>query len=216
MRLFTIVIVMISLAGAAKGQTKTGNFKCVFADTLTMADTVLAGLIQNFGSNAALSSDLPDSLLGKLDSAFRKQMSFRRPTQLQTRYVMVAGDTTIVELADDVVHIGFQAPVGVKKMVMVKGRDIIAVYDRDGETLVLPVEDRQFKRTGEQRSIVGYLCEEYKSDDNTVSVWITTELPSTINPGVKNVNIEGAILSFAINREGSCLISTIKTLEFLK
>lgn len=197
---------------------KSVVYKCNYTDTLTNTEPMPDHIIRDFASQLAQSKDLPDSAVGQIDSALRKAISFKGvPTQLQTRQLIANEDTTTIVMSDEVTSIGLQGNNSYKKMVIVKGRKIVAVYDDDNQALPLPPdEDRNFKPTGEFRKILNYLCEGYVSADGRVTVWITNALPSGINPGVRNVDVEGGILSFSIVTDSGQLISTIEKIEKVK
>lgn len=192
-------------------------YKGTFTDTLTLTMRMPDHVIRDLAEKSVQSGDLPDSLVHMFDSALRKQMSFKVPTQLQSRFVVAASDTTTITLSDDVRSLGLNQTGGYKTMKIAGGRKIVAAYTSDNESMVLPPdEDRDFKPSGETRVILTYSCKEYISADGKVTVWITGALPSWINPGVRGVNIEGAILSFTIERDGGRLVSTIEKLEIIK
>jgi hypothetical protein len=57
---------------------------------------------------------------------------------------------------------------------------------------------KSFRGTGKKLFILGYECIEYISTDSTCYIWLTTELPAYINPGVRTNNVRGAVLGFKL------------------
>lgn len=57
-----------------------------------------------------------------------------------------------------------------------------------------------FSATGKKNSIMNYQCDEYVSTDSTCTIWVSTELPEYINPGVRTNNVNGAVLGFRLKR----------------
>jgi len=50
---------------------------------------------------------------------------------------------------------------------------------------------------------MNYKCQEYISTDSTCRIWVTTELPDYLNPGIRKGNIKGAVLGFELKENVS-------------
>jgi len=70
-----------------------------------------------------------------------------------------------------------------------------------------------FRGTGKKLSILEYQCDEYLSTDSTCYIWVTTELPEYINPGVRTNNVKGAVLGFQLSRTETRTRSMLVKLE---
>jgi hypothetical protein len=70
-----------------------------------------------------------------------------------------------------------------------------------------------FKSTDKKISILDYQCDEYISTDSTCYIWISTELPEYINPGVRTNNVKGAVLGFRLIRQMTDMKSILVKLE---
>jgi len=70
-----------------------------------------------------------------------------------------------------------------------------------------------FKSTDKKISILDYQCNEYISTDSTCYIWISTELPEYINPGVRTNNVKGAVLGFRLMRQVTDTKSILVKLE---
>jgi hypothetical protein len=57
---------------------------------------------------------------------------------------------------------------------------------------------KDFLSTGNTKVIMNYKCKEYISRDSTCRIWVTTELPDYLNPGIRKGNIKGAVLGFEL------------------
>jgi hypothetical protein len=64
-----------------------------------------------------------------------------------------------------------------------------------------------FQLTGKTKTILNYGCKEYFSTDSACRIWVTEDLPSSINPGVRLVTIKGAVLGFELRQQESLLKS---------
>ena len=93
-----------------------------------------------------------------------------------------------------------------------KGGKVSAVDGVDTTGLDLPFDEkRRFIATGGRQTILNYECAAYKS--GLVTIWVTGELPSSINPGINNVDVPGAILRFEFGGEKSTLVSKVQVIQ---
>lgn len=142
----------------------------------------------------------------------RKQFSMKPLVQLVERKVTVTADSTVIELdRSTVVSSGANMQLPFHKMVL-KGGKITGVYRSDSISMDLPAdEERRFIATGARQTILNYECAEYRS--GLVTIWVTSALPSTINPGVKNVDVPGAILAFTLESENFTTVSRVQRIN---
>ena len=140
-------------------------------------------------------------------------MILSMPMQIQLRNVCASNDSTVVYFSE-VEHRGLTVNVPFKKMILRNGRDIKSVYDYQNKIMKIPdFKKRNFVATGQSKVIMGFRCDEYKTEEENVQIWVTQSLPSYINPGVANVNVNGAILRFIISSPAQTIISTLTKIE---
>ncbi len=72
-----------------------------------------------------------------------------------------------------------------------------------------PEDSRLFTSTGLFVNILGYDCEEYQSINGQYKIWVTGELPSSINPGVAVKNVEGAVLGFEFRSDQDAVTRSV-------
>ena len=72
---------------------------------------------------------------------------------------------------------------------------------------------RAYRGTCKKLSILGYQCDEYRSTDSTCYIWVTSELPEYINPGIRPNNVKGAVLGFEYSQAGTTTKTILKKLE---
>ncbi len=184
------------------------TYKCTYADTLTvrLPATALNNMTLNIGG------DLPDSVKAQVASMVRKQFSMKPLVQLQQRMVTAIADSTVVEFdPNKVVSTGFNMKVPYQKMIL-KGGKITSVYGSDSSSMDLPRDEaRRFIATGARQTILNHECAEYKS--GLVTIWVTSALPSSINPGIKNVDVPGAILAFTLESENFTTVSRVQAIQ---
>lgn len=77
----------------------------------------------------------------------------------------------------------------------------------------VPDSDCLFDSTGEVKTILGYSCTAYTSKSGTIKIWVTNDLPSTINPGITVKNVKGAVLRFETINGNALTISTISGIQ---
>ena len=202
---FSTTALLLAFAFTLSAQT---TYKLTYADTLTVR--LPASVLNNM--TLSISGNLPDSLKKQVDSALRKQFSMKPLVQLQERKVTATADSTIVEIDQSkVVGNGVRVPLAYHRMVM-KGGKITGVFASDRTSMDLPPdEDRRFLATGGKQIILNYECAAYKS--GLVTIWVTSALPSSINPGIKNVDIPGAILGFELESGMSTMISKVQLIQ---
>lgn len=184
------------------------TYKCTYADTLTVR--LPASALNNMTLN--IGGDLPDSVKAQVEAMVRKQFSMKPFVQLLERKVTVAADSTVIVLdRSTVVSSGANMQAPFQKMVL-KGGKITSVYGSDGSSMDLPPDEgRRFIATGARQIILNHECAEYRS--GLVTIWVTSALPSTINPGVKNVDVPGAILAFTIESENFTTVSKVQSIN---
>ncbi len=189
------------------------SYKCVYADTVTM--TLSAGMLNNFNVN--INGAVPDSVKQKIESQLKKQILMRPMVQLRERQVVATADSTVVTYDQNkIINVGLTMNLPYTKMVMRKGK-IDAMYDANGTVLLPENEERKFTATGKEQQLLNYICAEYKNStgNGSITIWVTSALPSFINPGVKNVDVAGGILSFSIESENSTIVSTVQSINKL-
>jgi hypothetical protein len=94
-----------------------------------------------------------------------------------------------------------------ERLLFTKGK--IYKYSDSTRSWKLPPDDKgvkEFKKTNETKKILSYDCVEYISTDSTTRAWVTTQLPSYLNPGIRMGAIPGAVLAFELRTEGSVTI----------
>jgi hypothetical protein len=186
------------------------SYNCVFIDTLTfpLSDETY----KNMAADIVRNNGLPDSLIQNLAKELRFSTIMTLPMQVQTRNVTATADSTVV-LMSSVVHKGLEMPLSYKKMVIEKGRKITSMVSEDHTQMDIPsFTNRNFIATTKTKIILGFKCNEYTSDGGAISIWVTDALPSTINPGISNVNVQGGILGFTIRKEYQ-ILSVLKSIK---
>jgi len=68
-------------------------------------------------------------------------------------------------------------------------------------TVPIQLPRKKFILTGNFFTVMKYKCAEYLSTDSTARIWVTTELPGYINPGIRKGNVQGAVLGFELKSE---------------
>lgn len=149
---------------------------------------------------------LPDSLKQKLNIQMWLLSMRNSPMQIQKRNVEASPDSTFVTMSSDIIHRGLKMPLPYKKMIFAKGRTITSIVGIENNQLNIPSNAmRTFSPTVGSKIILGFKCLEYTADEESILIWVTNELPSSINPGIFNVNIPGGILGFQIRKQSQIL-----------
>lgn len=168
-------------------------YKCEFADSIGALDynSVISSIRKSF-TDKNISPEIIDEYISKY---------FNNPSSLaivQSRIVEVYHDSSIININYDGAsnnRIILEMPGN--KMKVENGQ--VFRYNRvfDSYTLLETSERSQiFIPTGQEKDILGFICDEYISLDSNYKIWITDKLPMSINPGIGIKNIKKAVLGF--------------------
>lgn len=205
-----LLLLFFPFIPAGRGQHTTGKrYQCSFRDTVAihLPDSLFQQLTVE-----ALEKDngpLTDSAKQELGSQLKMNFALAGPLQIQQRKVDASDDSTIVYF-DGIENKGLKTNLPYKKMILLNGRKIKEMYNDRNELINIPDHsNRKFVATGEYLSMLGYRCAKFQSQDGNLQIWITTSLPSSINPGIANVDVPGAILRFVIRNPQQTISSSI-------
>lgn len=67
----------------------------------------------------------------------------------------------------------------------------------------IAVPRKEFRSTANKMIILEYECNEYMSTDSTCRIWVTTDLPDYLNPGIRKGKIKGAVLGFELKENAT-------------
>jgi hypothetical protein len=214
MKMLIILLMISGLIHLASGQQ---YYRCIYKDSMgivnfdSQIESMRNGLVEK-----GAPPEIADLLLEKI---FPGVESFSRTL---TRTVSVYADSAIIE-------VDFESDTGHNKVrvhYLVKNNKLMV---KNGRLFHFNISLGEFKesteKTGaafftpafEKEKILGFPCEVYRSLDSSVRIWVSPELPSTINPGiaVHNDNIVGAILRFEVINENAFTASQIQSIEKL-
>jgi hypothetical protein len=167
-----------------------------YSDTLAFDITTTQGqrdTLRNQLKEKGFSEMMIDGIISNVERTYKNRES------IKGRTVIVRGDSSFIELN--------YAPgkgevfVMTNKNLLVKNGRLFSQDPVSKEYIESKIEDssRVFNSTGRYRMILGYECSEYKSLNHIYTVWITTKLPSAVNPGISHSNLPGAILGYEVN-----------------
>jgi hypothetical protein len=208
LRISFLALLLASCYHAGAQTSSVNPARYVFTDTVSMA--IPDELVKNAAANFAGRKGVPDSLLPNLEEQLKVALLLKQPMQIQTRFVDARPDSTIVTLSPEVTHKGLTMPLTYRKMIIEKGRTVSRIIDAGDQRVAIPPNDgRSFVSTGRTKEIMGYNCTEYSANDGAITIWVTNALPSSINPGVKDVNVDGAILGFRMRKQSDQIVSVL-------
>ena len=195
------------------------KYRCEFFDsTITV---IPESLFRDIASRNNLSS--------KQIKQFLEQQKARPAYRYQLRLVRAAVDQTIISLdkrsirGNHIIQVGKFTLKPVDSM-LYKDFDSI-LYNNDEIFIAAPTSSgfsekpwdrrkREYRGTGKKILILGYQCDEFINIDSTFYMWVTTELPAYVNPGIRTNNVKGAVLGFKyIEKTGTTTKSMLVKLE---
>lgn len=201
------------------GSNAQQKYRCEFFDTTITI--IPESLFRDIASRNNLSS--------KQIKQFLEQQKARPAYRYQLRVVRAAEDQTIISLdkrsirGNHIIQVGKFTLPPVDSM-QYKNFDSI-LYKNDEIYIVAPTvsgfsdkpwdrRKREFRGTGKKLLILGYQCDEFINIDSTFYMWVTTELPAYVNPGIRTNNVKGAVLGFKyIEKTGTTTKSMLVKLE---
>lgn len=201
------------------GSNAQQKYRCEFFDTTITV--IPESLFRDIASRNNLSS--------KQIKQFLEQQKARPAYRYQLRLVRAAEDQTIISLdkrsvrGNHIIQVGKFTLQPVDSM-LYKNFDSI-LYKNDEIFIVAPTlsgfsdkpwdpRKREYRGTGKKLLILGYQCDEFINVDSTFYIWVTTELPAYVNPGIRTNNVKGAVLGFKyIEKTGTTTKSMLVKLQ---
>lgn len=190
--LTTVYIILVGTA--ALGQKR---YKCEFVDTtsLSMSDTLIKSLKNSvdYNEDAVINEEIGRQMVMEL---------LKNPLlMIQIRSVKAGNKSTIIRV-DRNTREG-QLSIETFDSLLYKNDEIFPDSASESGFAIIAIQlpRKIFKSTGNFYTILKYKCAEYRSTDSTARIWVTTELPGYINPGIRKGNIQGAVLGFELKSE---------------
>ena len=214
-KLIVLLLVLIFVVNSNAQQ----KYRCEFFDTTITI--IPESLVRDIASRNNLSS--------KQIKQFLEQQKARPAYRYQLRVVRAAEDQTIISLdkrsirGNHIVQVGKFTLQPIDSM-LYKNFDSI-LYKNDEIFNEAPTlsgfsdkpwdrRKREYRGTGKKILILGYQCDEFINIDSTFYIWVTTELPASVNPGIRTNNVKGAVLGFKyIEKTGTTTKSMLVKLE---
>jgi len=199
MRRFTVFFLLLFFVVNSDAQQK---YRCDFFDTTILV--IAEPLFRDLASKNNLSS--------KQIKQFLEQQRTRPPYRYQLRVARAEEDQTIISLDKHSIKGNFIVQtVGKFRLepvdsmlyknfdsILYKNDEIFNQASTSSGFSDKPWDrpKRQYRGTGKKLFILGYQCDEFINIDSTFYMWVTEELPSYVNPGIRTNNVKGAVLGF--------------------
>ena len=173
------------------------KYVCEFSDTTRtiLPDSIFAQLLTSSRSDI----EIPPEVMQQ----FLSQMKEKPLFMAQQRIVNAGIDKTIIII--DRSSRGGNFISETFDSVLYKNDELFPDSTSASGFSVLPISipRKDFLSTVNTKVIMNYKCQEYISTDSTCRIWITTELPDYLNPGIRKGNIKGAVLGFELKENVS-------------
>jgi len=173
------------------------QYVCEFTDTITavIPDSVFADMLINTKPDI----EIPPEVMKQ----FLSQVKQKPLSMIQTRMVRAEIDRTVISIdrsskAGNLTMETFDS-------ILYKNDEIFLDSASVSGFAKSPLNRprKQFVATGKRVNILNYACDEYLSTDSTCYMWVTSELPDYVNPGIRKGNIQGAVLGFELKEPAS-------------
>lgn len=187
------LILILFFCTASIISTAQRKYTCEFADTVTMVlpDSTLRNM-------SKMTEEQNFELTPEIEMEIYAQLKASRMSKYQLRIVRAEKDQTIISI--DPSSITGSLKMTTFDSVLYKNDELYIQSATptgfSGEAL--SSSKKQFVPTGKKKSILQYECDEYLSTDSTCYIWVTTELPDYINPGIRKGSVKGAVLGFQL------------------
>ena len=185
-----VVLILFLLSTGFTGRAQK-NYVCEFADTMIaiLDDSVLLRMSQfSPQDDVEVTKEMRDQLFSEMRASF--------PTMYQLRIVNATKDQTVISM--DRNSRSGSLTMETFDSILYKNDEIFLKSGKGFSTNPLNSPKKEFISTGKKITILNYKCDEYLSTDSTCYIWVTTELPDYINPGIRKGNIKGAVLGFQL------------------
>lgn len=165
--------------------------------------------------NSFREKNMPEEVIeGYIKNFFAKENPFR---QTQKREAVLFEDSAIISMNyvsnnNMAVFETTNRKLIYKKGSLFKGGD----ETNSPEIILFNDSSTVYNRTGRNRSILGFMCEEYRSQDLKYKIWVSQELPHEVNPGIQIKNLKGAVLAFEAEIGNAITKSTLSELQWSK
>jgi len=173
------------------------KYVCEFSDTTRtiLPDSIFAQLLTSSRSDI----EIPPEVMQQ----FLSQMKEKPLFMAQQRIVNAGIDKTIIII--DRSSRGGNFISETFDSVLYKNDELFPDSTSASGFSVLPISipRKDFLSTVNTKIIMNYKCQEYISTDSTCRIWVTTELPDYLNPGIRKGNIKGAVLGFELKENVS-------------
>jgi hypothetical protein len=186
------LILALFFLGAANYSPAQKGLTCEFSDTLfaKLPDSVFASMLTNARPDIQIPADVM--------ADFLSQTKLKLPNMTQKRIVRAEIDQTII--STDRSSRSGNLTMETFDSLLYRGDELFRDSASANGFTNSPTDRprKQFLATGKKKIILTYSCDEYLSTDSTCYIWVTKELPDTINPGIRKGNIKGAVLGFEL------------------
>jgi len=170
-----------------------------------MSDTVINGLKNsiNLSEDSAINEEIGRQMVMQL---------LKKPLfMIQLRSVRASNEVTVI-IFDRYTKEG-RLNMETFDSLLYKDDEIFPDSASGFNTIPIQLPRKKFISTGSFFTIMKYKCTEYLSTDSTARIWVTTELPGYINPGIRKGNIQGAVLGFELKSEVTITKSFLTRIE---
>ncbi|MBL7742695.1 MAG: hypothetical protein JNN00_04385 [Chitinophagaceae bacterium] len=199
---FMIVLYATCLTITVFGQQK---YNCEFHETasLKLSDSILQVLQQKI-QEKGIPASFAEQMIGQISSQ-EVLVTFRR-------IVHAGPDSTIILLKQEESEENpYRINMRDKKLLFYKSMvfeyDSLSKQFNLADSNILP---KRFKETSDRKVIMGYSCTAFTGIDSSTIIWVASQLPSYINPGVHTGGVKGAVLAFETkDKSGNTVISMI-------
>jgi len=182
------------------------KYVCEFSDTTrtVLPDSIFAQML----TSARPDIEIPPEVMQQFLSQIKERPMF----MTQRRLVKAAIDRTIITIERS--SRSGNLTMETFDSILYKDDEIFPdSLSATGFTLFpIASQRKEFLSTGNTVLILNYKCNEYVSNDSTCRIWITTELPDYLNPGIRKGNVKGAVLGFEL--KGNATITNCILIRF--
>ena len=183
MKTFIIFAIFICLANSLFGQ----SYELRYIETVHLSN------LPKIKLNDSAIQKIKELPIDSATLTYQINKAIQKFTFSISHLVKVINDTCYDEASTDNLVEGTQLNLTDSYKIIYKGRRI------NPENMDTAFSNKiiNIHPTGKVKTILKYACENYTSDDGTLSIWFCKTLSNAINPGVTNLSLyPGAILAY--------------------
>lgn len=201
---FLFISFILLIWGDCLGQRQ---YRCIYIDTTTVTfpDSILKMIQKNLDNQ-----ELPPQVIDQLSSQIVTEKIF----QIQEKEVLANKDSTIIRFLRETREGNLHEQSSLDSILFKNDEIYLESPGKSGfSSSPVVTAKKMFQPSGDTMNVMHYKCIGYISTDSLCSIWISHDLPSYLNPGIRTRGLKGAVLAYWLKSGKYFIKSKLKRIE---